>query len=338
LLAGHGRLPPYSLERLCQKLCPSLDVNVNVQEGGEIKRAVASSDWIEGDGFQLLIRAYDEYTPRFDSYDVKSFVKFIARAALNMRLLIDENGEKIGRACVALPQFGFSGPAHAPKISGAVTVGGLLSCRLAGIAGVLAGTSRHVSRNVAVPLVSRERLAAWATEQADLVPNLYDEADAQAACGEIIRLCGGSTKNLPIAIYQDAWVSYVDVSQNQDLPDEILLLDPMNLKLEKSAKQFVLESNVMLIDHSHRSSILQPGSDDYIEWPDFEVSWGSQFYIFQPSLGGAVVEALAEAWGVSVEDVLSISDLIHGKQPLRKVGSVGNEEVIRGVMIIRRPG
>jgi hypothetical protein len=195
----------------------------------------------------------------------------------------------------------------------------------------------HVSRNVAVPLVSREKLAAWATEQADLVPNLYDAADAQAACGEIIRLCGGSTKNLPIAIYQDAWVSYVDVSQNQDLPDEILLLDPMNLKLEKPVERLVLESNVMLIDHSHRSAILQHGSDDYIEWPDFEVSWGSRFHIFQPSLGRAMLEALANAWEEPIEAVLAISDLTHGKQPIRKVGHIDHEEVLRGVMVVRRP-
>lgn len=337
LLARHGRLPPSTMERLCHKLCPSLDVNVTVQDGGEAKRAVTSCDWIDGDGFQLLVRAYDEHTPRFDSYDVESFIKFIARAAQNLRLLVDEKGEKIGRACVALPQFGFAGPSRAPKISGAVTVGGLLSCRLAGIAGVLAGTSVHVSRNVAEPLVSKETLAAWATEQADLVPQLYDQADAQATCGEIIRLCGGSTNNLPIAIYQGAWVSYADLAQNKNLPDEILLLDPMNLRLEKPVERLVLESNVVLVDHSHRSSILQPGSYDYIEWPNFEVSWGSKFGIFQPSLGGAVLEALAEAWGVLVEEVLAISDLIHGKQPVVKVGRVDDEEVMRGVMVVRKP-
>lgn len=338
LLARHGRLPPSTIERICQKLCMSLDVNVIVQDAGEAKRVVSSSDWIDGDGFQLLVRAYDEYMPRFDNYNVKSLIKFIYRAAQNLRLLVDEKGETIGRACIALPQFGLAGPSRAPKISGAVTVGGLLSCRLAGIAGVLAGTSRHVSRNVAEPLVSLETLAAWATEQADIVPQLYEQADAQAACGEIIRLCGGNTKNLPIAIYQGAWVSYTDIAQNKNLPDEVLLLDPMYLRLEKPVERLVLDSNVMMVDHSHRASILQPGSYDYIEWPDFKVSWGEQFGIFQPSLGGAVLEALADSWEVPINAVLTISDLIHGKQPVRKVGSKDGEEVMRGVMVIRKPG
>lgn len=338
LLARHGRLPPSTMKRLCQKLCPSLDVNVNVQDGSEAKPVITSSDWIEGDGLELLVRAYDEDTPSFDRYDVKEFKKFLSRAAQNLRLIVDEKGEKIGRACVALPQFGFAGSIRSPKISGAVTVGGLLSCRLAGIAGILAGTSVHVSRNAAVPLVAKETLAEWATEQADLIPQLYEQADAQAACGEIIRLCGGSTKNLPVAIYQDAWVSYVDLAQNKNLPDEILLLDPFYLRLEKPSERLVLEPNVMMVEHSHRSAILQlNGSYDYIEWPDFDVSWGNQFRIFQPSLGGAVLEALAKAWGVPVEAVLRISDLIHGKQPVRKVGRVDDEEVMRGVMVIRRP-
>lgn len=337
LLMRHASLPCITLERLCKKLCPALDVNVDVQQGGEVKRAVSSSDWIGGDGVELLIRVYDEHSPRLDSYDVKSFKEFIVRAAQNLRLIEDENGEKIGRACVALPQMGFGGPAHAPKLSGAVTVGGLFSCYLAGIAGVLAGSSIHVSRNAARPLVSKEKLSAWATEQADLVPQLYEQAGARAACAEIIRRAGGATKNLPIAIYRGRWVSYKDIAHDENLPDEVLLLDSLGLRLEKPIERLVLEPNVMMVEHSHLTGILQPGSGDYVEWPDFEVSWGGKFSIFQPSLGGAVVEALAEAWGVSIEAVLDVSYLIYAQKPVRKIGRVDGEEVLRGVMVVRKP-
>lgn len=337
LLARHGRLPPLTLERLCQKVCPSLDVNLSVQEEGEVKRVISSSDWIDGEGFQLLVRVYDENSPRLDRYDVTSFIKFITRAALNLRLIVDEKGEKIGRACIAIPQFALTGPYGAARLSGAVTVGGLFSCRLDGIAGVLAGTPVHVSRNVAKPLVSKDSLASWATEQADLVPQLYEEADAQAACAEIIRLAGGATKNLPICIYRGIWVSYDDIAQNTSLPDEVLLLNPSDLKIDKPAERLMIEPNVMLVDHGHLSSILQTRSYDYIEWPGFEVSWGTEFSIFQPSLGGTVVEALAEAWGVTVEAVLGVSDLEYRQRPTLTIGHIDGDEVVRGVLVVRRP-
>jgi len=337
LLHRGGDRKPYTLERLCRKLCPSLDVNVSVQHGNRTRPVILSSDWIDGDGESFLLRVFDEEMPRFKHYDAEYLKESLSHAASNLRLLVNENGEVVGRACVAIEQFTSEERVRGARFSGAVTVGGLLACRLGGIAGILLGTSERVSRDVAEPIVSREVLAAWATDQADLVPQLYDQANAQAICAHIIRRCGGRTKKLPLAVYQDSWVSYESVAQDKSLPDEILLLDIYQIwQIETSDEKLVLNSNVILVEHSHLSAILQ--SSDHSDWPDYGPSWDNCSYILQRSLGGAIIEALAEAWEVSVEAILAISETNYGeKQTARTVGHIGSYEVVRGVMVIRKP-
>jgi len=144
--------------------------------------------------------------------------EFLAKASRHLRLLHDSDGVPVGRACIGLGDRRRSGVSTAP-LRGTVTVGGLAACDLRGIAGVLSGTSERAARDYATPIVSGEILAAWATEQALLVPSLYDSPEDQMDCATVIKRCGGQTAGLPVAKYERAYVSMEEISA-MALPNE----------------------------------------------------------------------------------------------------------------------
>ena len=111
------------------------------------------------------------------------------RAGQNLRILKSDDGEVFGRACISVGYAGFFN--RKTDIEGMVTVGGLASCGLSGIGGILLGQPIKASRDAASPIVPQTVLRRWAEEQSEIVPNLWKMPEDQQACAQYIHLCGG---------------------------------------------------------------------------------------------------------------------------------------------------
>lgn len=331
LLHSGGSRAARTVVALCQSLCPALDVDLYVTEDGKTERAVAAQDWLTMDGSELLSRM----EPLGDrSLACAAYQKFRERAAANLRLLKGAGGEAYGRACITV---GFA--SHLEQrvdLHGTVTVGGLKACSLSGIMGILVGQPTRAARDSAIPTVSPEVLKKWAEEQADLVPKLWDKPELQAGCAQYVRICGGSTKGLPITIFQGHWLSFEELSKIADPPDFALLIDHFTMEYElKLLKSLKLHDNVFITSSPGWPGLLQSPNHD--RWPgdqDTSFFFGGYGGTLITPLAGVVLDGLAAAWKVTREEVIAANDL--KREHDVAVGSDdGREITVRAIKIAR---
>jgi hypothetical protein len=334
-----------TLGEVCEWLCPSLDVNLYVERESERpKLVIAAFDWITLDG-QALLKRLSEPLIRGRNRQVRSkrnkyipedrFLDSILEPlSKNLRLIHDVSGSVIGRACI-VPR----GSNDFPTYSGVVSVGGFRSCQLSGIAGVLEGSAVRAARDVARPSVDSGRLAEWASEQSGLVNGAITDPALAIECADYIRRCGGYTGQLPIAFSSRGWMNFEDISNWNDLPDEVYLLQDAALSLERRKhKEFYLNENILAVNVGS-VGVIQTGSmnvHSYIRWPQIE---GGALGFHSETLAGAAIEALAHAWSSTVEEVLKVSILgtDDDTENVREVG-IGDGKVIKlDVYIIRNP-
>jgi hypothetical protein len=109
---------------------------------------------------------------------------------------------------------------------GIVTVGGFYADRVGFPAGIFAGKPARATRDRAVPLVTLEELARWASEQADLLAHTSYAPEVLVNCVDLVRACGGDTGNLPIAKSANGWLTKHDIAAWQGIPEELALTSP----------------------------------------------------------------------------------------------------------------
>jgi hypothetical protein len=318
----------HTLADLCIELCPAIEVDLVLVDNGSSHKLITGGDWRTLGSLEFLQRM--PLMERHRQYTDEEVAAFRLKAAENIRFLRDEKGEIVGRALITA---GYAG--HASQrldLAGVVTVGGLASCPLSGISGVLVGAPMQASRDAAKPLVSDDELKRWAEEQAALVPALWDSPLLQAACAQYIRLCGGYTGKLPICRNKGNWCSAFDLRLRSDLPATIVLLDDFVVEHQLSLlESFVLNDNVFVVGSSGIPGLLQCR----IRWPrniDTGFSWGEGS--LPQTLAGAVLEAIARAWGVDAKSVIAYNDLDRENDVL--VGFSGDRELkVRAIQVSR---
>lgn len=302
LLSGEGERQR-SFSTLCARLCPTLDVGLFTQEFTEPPIGVVqASDWIEMPGTDLLRRVWRSEEPT----EVEDKI-FAERFGPLLRPVHDSEGNCIGRVCIT-PRGGSSTPSLG---KGVVTVGGFRSGSMYGLAGVLLGNSERAARDVGVPYVDIDALRAPLSEQVEVLQAILDDCDEQAECAAIARRLGVHTGRLTIAYGSSGWLTYGDIRENFGSFDEILLVQDAAYFVEQRKNgEFRLHDNVLAVDVG-RPGILsaRQGGADWFEWPistsTDELS-GSGFWWFHSStLKGLVIEAIAEAWNVSVTAMLN---------------------------------
>ena len=282
------------LPELVEFLCPALDVNVYVElEGGECRRLViAASDWLTMSNDDFLRRVWGRRAKRED----------LANCAKNVRTIVTQSGEVVGRACVA-PSRSERGRRGEVIGDGSVTDGGLRASTLIGIAGVLLGTCSSVRRDTARLLVEPQDLAVWATDQGKLL-----EADWQAegvafsgsrmdlrdavACSAVIRLCGGMpAMGLPIAIKAGRWLTASHVAQWKEAPQSIIVIQQWDLEeTERVSDTVTLGPNVLVVPSNLPDSLCLK-TVTFAESADHEVS--------VPPVIALLADAFATAWSVN---------------------------------------
>lgn len=333
LLHRFGDNPPYSLVQLCREVCPALPVTLRCAQDAMEATVVESNDWQGCAASELFKRTYDWMTYETDDYNGDECDDFIATAGANLRLLREADGSIVGRACVALDSRRSRGARQTASLRGVVVIGGLAACSLRGIAGVLIGRSDRAARDVATPVVSPEVLSAWATEQASLVPTLYDDPEDQMDCAVIVRRCGGDTLDLPVARYGGAYVSFGDIV-GLPLPGRVFLLSPLGVDDIEAIDGFEFDPGVIVTESEAWMSILQTGK--FVWWPERSPWWRGPFTIWE-TIGGRVVEAVARAWHCPLEPLAEQVTDRSRRRSEQPIGHIGSQEIKKNVLVLDRP-
>jgi hypothetical protein len=322
-----------TLAGICAWLCPTLDVALTVSEDGSESVAVEAGDWHQIGPEDLLRRVAGAR-----AWEAADEV-FRNEAAERIRPLPGSTGDLAGRAAVTPRSFVVERRDEleiGEALSGAVSVGGLRACYLTGISGVLLGRSLRAARDAAEPVVPPEALATWASEQADLVESAAFVPDELIDCAEIIRLCGGDTRGLPIAEVDGGLVSFAQVVDWARDLDEVALVHDAGLHLERRYHgEFDLHRNVIATARGV-PGVLQTGRESPVSWP--ERPEGADMRLL--TLTGAVVVAIAEAWDDSVDGCLSRTQRSTDEVSIPYTIGVRNGDDVIGdsVDILRRAG
>jgi hypothetical protein len=307
LLVYHRRFKKekYSLEALCEWLCPSIDSNLFAEDGnGAQKLVVKSRDWVNVDEKTLIRRCgYEPYIKNSDELD-KGFEDLIpsTKNDSKFRVIYNENNEPILRACIDPDHY---------HLNGVVTVGGLRTSQLTGIVGILVGSTTKIARDIALPIIDEVSIAKWASEQAKIIKKTIKKPGTIYA--ELIRALGGDVNDLEIAYSNYGWMNYKQIVERYSSYEEIILLDSDEYDQgNEDIKKFesyliyndiysgecaiVLKDNVIVV--SKKLPLIILGVSD---WPSHRMS--AEFTLYE-----LVKKALSEAWSSSVEEINEVSD------------------------------
>jgi len=322
--------PPLTLLDTCRRIAPALDTRMLTYADDQSLVACQPNDWMTAPGEEILSRL--EVFEQFRDHSAEDIAKFAKLVAANLRCIKNDEGATVARACVIAGGIG-SYRLHLPNIGGSVTVGGFKASRLQGIAGIFLGEATKAARDSAKHVVSEKALVSWANEQATLVSRLYSDPEALASAAEVIRLCGGHTGPLPIALCSDQWLSFEQISDSK-LPDEVIVVDHFVRHMElKHTPDFVADCCLFYTGASGQSVIFQ-NSYESMEFgrSSFSTERGTP-----KTLLGAVLEAIAEGWGIDVASLLNRTDL--EKESDVRIGTDGaGREIRTNAFVIRRSG
>lgn len=328
---------PWTLEERCAWLCPTLDVNLYVENKTK-KLVVAAYDWISIKGSKLLRRLSG---PPRSKKNIEDAALFKATERM-LRRMSSPSGEVVGRACVSTAKLHRRHSVdHQHLTPGVVTIGGFRSCELKGIVGVLVGKPHTAARDIGVPVADLDILQPWSVEQADLIFDQSLENELQLECASIIRAVRGSTRKLHIAEGAEGWKSVEDIS-NENLDDEILILQDASLFLaRRKLGEIRLHKHVFAVDMAIPAILQTRRHDLWINWPRedaAETTLSSAWYFHSRASSGALIEAIAKAWNFPLRQVLKASQKGTEKLPIkREIGLCNEKPVVLDVQIIRRP-
>ena len=199
---------------------------------------------------------------------------------------------------------------------------------------MFSGVPERAARDNATPVVSADVLSAWATEQASLIPCLYDSPEDQMECATVIRRCGGQTSQLPVAKYGGSYVSFEDIKA-LELPDEVFITSPYRVSDIEELDGFEFAPGVFVTQVDSWMSILQ--TNQFSRWPDSLFKRWGHIMSASTTLGGSVIEAVAQAWSCPLEELARQTTDRERRRDERSIGHLDGQEIRRDVLVLTKP-
>jgi hypothetical protein len=326
-----------SLSELLENLCPSIDCNIDIEENNKITRVILANDWLTIPPISLVERIIGKSNfkelsnPKIDLLD---------RLSKNMTIIEDEDGQKVGRAFIYDHEYHKWDEFFLNE--GIVTLGGLKSCGLTGLIGVFVGKSKIASRDIGVPIVPNEKLAKWATDQANKLAALDLDEEIQIECASIIRACGGDTNALKVAYHKTGPVNKNQIGsliKKIGANEFVIVQDAnvMNYESDNSCK-INFYDHIFWVDMGRPGILQTRGSESVIGWPEIEIE-GEYQRFKNATLDGVIDKALAEIWECGLEELIAASDESTDEESFNAVVGTVNDKPIEldGVQIMRKP-
>jgi hypothetical protein len=329
-ILSRRRGDPTTLDELCLLLCPSIDVSVFCEHDDLRKQVVSASDWMSSAPEEILHRAGGCDDEEYAAALIKEAQGVAAKLIQDVR---EEDGTLVGRACILnAHSFAWEVRERYPMVSGIVTVGGLAATTLRGIGGILVGRPEQAARDVATPLATAVALGKWSTDQARAIENLVDRPEVKIACAEIVWRCGGDTGALPVCRFRGEWLSSSQLAKYDDLPAELFLVSPLMIRGYSQIEGFQLGDNVIETESLGVMTVLS--AVRHTDWPDELVHPDFDHHI-RGSLVGAVMEAVAKAWGVAESKIRATTTW--RRESDREIGRTSTSVIRERVTVLKRP-
>lgn len=305
----------FTLEQLVAAIAPNMDVEIETLDDGEWSTAVGPGDWLDLDDKALLARLNP-----LSERSASGGKRMPSRSL--MRTISDTTGKVFGRAFIRPERSMFS------RDGGWVTVGGLRTKQLANVEGVLLGEVLTAARDSAVPIISKELLAAWATDQAQLIAASNIDEEQKARSAEVVLECAGRPLGLPIVRWGDEWIDSKEFQSRIAVLDEVVISfdgefhydeDQDEVHPREFRDNFVMEHDIIVVP-KHDGSILSIGRQS---WPSSITD--------RPKQGRSNLEAeirciFRDGWGEGVDETTEE----------REVGTVGSNSISRDVQVFTR--
>jgi len=323
-----------SFAEFCAWLCPTLDVDLFVDEGRGAAIAVKAGDWKDIPAIELLMRTLPQPVSRTAAWPDEA----LERLAQCVRPLRDSCGNVLGRGCFATPS-GLGKDTWRRwniHLHGTVTAGAFRASETTVFAGVLLGRAVRALRDHSRPLADAEAVAAWASEQAGLVANIGLSTKHLLLASMGIRSVGGATGPLPIAQDATGHLSFGAVEGRSGLPDSIIVVNQSDWQqLLKERPEAFLNENVLVVEYGPLGNMREICVEDFRKrsepgYPEFR--WNTPL--------GAVAEAIAKNWGVELSEVLKTARFPTARNPDIIPVAVNGDEVVSSkvLAVFSRPG
>lgn len=284
-----------SISEMLERLCPSLDCNLYVEE--ESTPVISRNDWIIMDSKELLLRIHGRSRCAVANEQQTKLLDLLAQ---NMKKITDSDGNIVARASLYLADK-YPVHGHLNLCEGIITIGGLNAGIIRGLVGIVKGYSVNASRNYGMLIVSYAEVSKWATEQSQMLANSWLDGNEQMHCATIVRQLGGSTGDLKCFEYRNGYIScneLVSYIKKENI-EECIFLSDTAVSLEfrrRNDKRFFIANPNVFWGESGMVSIL-------CNVPDFEYSlkWPNRKRVLEASMSNLFMEKLAEVWETDVD-------------------------------------
>lgn len=317
-----------TLETLCGWLCPALDVDLYV-EGTDREPVVRAGDWLELGGMELLERIAGGIR------EAGSNEKHLEIVAANLEPVRDRDGTVVGRAALLPLDYPGSFRLHGNAI---VTVGGMRSVSLTGVAGVLLGEPTTVTRDAAKPVATSEALADWATEQGKIAIEAGFSEVILAELADFVVACEGDIGTLPVALSTAGWLRADDLEEWLARRQTVVFIDYSEKLFDEGQDGPIeLADHVLMFNNPLGTFLYDDFSDRQQRWPEPRILGSPDRYVGR--IQSLVIERAAAAWGCTKEETVEAMMLSFMRdQVSAQIGVRGGERVVfRHVDAMVRP-
>lgn len=293
-----------SLDELVTFAFPIPDVDVwvwdQLQED-QPRCLMGANDWIEVGGEELLRRMCPPHAIALDQLDDHEG-DLIQRLASHLAVLQNPAGDPVARVALLGP-FARDEIRYSADLLSTVTAGTARSrSGVYGTAGVFKGAPVRAARDVAIPTIDPEIIAAWATREAQRRAAEFESIGgrrhwAREIASDVEELGGDSG---PLRPWHTAagWLTHEELIRWLEARDELLVVHPIHEHIRFGDQDVPTEpeENVVFLELGRRLAL---SSNDFVHWP-FEPD---PFY--EGGLPGRLVQAIVRAWGRHAEEVIA---------------------------------
>ena len=299
------------LSKIVGAIAPNLDVALTALEKGQTYSVAHPGDWLQMTDIDLAQRLEPDLN-QSESDNSK-----VDRTM--MRPLVGTDGSILGRAFISPLRYSFSDD------GGWVTIAGLRASRMRNVQGILLGEAITAARDLANPLVSKEVLAQWASEQAQLICDSVPDEECQAKSAEVVLECGGNIGSLKIIRWGLEWLSADAFEERIRLSDELIIgfkgefeydEDWDNVHPKEFRENFVQNEDVAIV-FKHWGGILKVGN---FSWPS---SLTGQQKLNDSNVADLVRNRIDSVWGIDLRE----------EEEKRVIGEVEGNEIIREITV-----
>lgn len=336
-IAHHGRRLGVTrretrLGHLLPWLLPASAVDVWTRDFGEDdpKLVVRADDWMSLDGAQCLARVAGWLRPEDSPEDEQERQRILDELGPMLETIYSEEGAPVARiACLSksvIRDIGWPGAEYSVVTAGPARTASAVH----GVAGILIGKPSRAARDAAIPLISRDLMAEWATAQASRVATgeAVDGGEWVAELAEALHELGGDPGALRHWRTAEGWMDSEQFLDWLSANSEVLSVHPIYTTVTRGAhkEEIDLSPNVVVHESGYRRAMYEGDPD----WPlDEELRW-----LRGRSL--MLSDALTTAWNLDSETARSM--VWESEREMKVVGVHGGEEVLARVEVLVRKG